>query len=229
MALYRRLVRWAFHRLYRELAWSYDAVAWLVSRGLWRRWVLAALPELRGRTLELGHGPGHLQLALAGRPGPPPLGLDASPQMGARAARRLAAAGHAPRLLRGLAQAIPLPASSVDTVVATFPAEYILDPRTHAEIRRVLAPGGRLVIVDGAQFAGLAPDAGRAAGWLGGLYERLVDLAYRLTLQGSVREVGATEAPPTRLRLAGFSLTGRWVAVGSSRVAVIVGERAEGA
>lgn len=217
--LYVRLVRWAFSRLYRELAWTYDAVAWLVSRGLWRRWALAALPELRGRVLELGFGPGHLQLALARRDGRPALGLDASPQMAARAARRLARAGHAPRLTRGLAQALPLPDASVDTVVATFPAEYILDPRTHAEIRRVLAPAGRLVLVDGAQ---LSPDADR----LGRAYARLVDLAYRLTLQGSVREQEPAAAPPARLRLAGFTLHARWVEVGPSRVAVIVGERA---
>jgi ubiquinone/menaquinone biosynthesis C-methylase UbiE len=226
---YRRAVRWAFARLYREFAWTYDAVAWLVSRGLWRRWLLAALPELHGRVLELGFGPGHLQLALAARDGRPALGLDASPHMAAQAGRRLARAGHAPRLIRGVAQAIPLPAASVDTVVATFPAEYILDPQAHAEIRRVLAPGGRIVIVDGAQLTG-GPGADRPgllSAWLGLAYARLIDLVYRLTLQGSVRAEAPVAAPPVRLPLAGFTLAARWVEVGPSRVAVIVGRRAE--
>ncbi len=204
---YRALVRRAFHHFYREFAWSYDAVARAVSGGLWRRWVLAALPELRGRVLELGFGPGHLQLALAGRPGA--AGLDASPQMVAIAARRLRRAGHAPRLARGLAQALPFRSASFDTVVATFPAEYILDERTHAELRRVLAPGGRIVIVP---FAQLAPS----------LYGRIVDLAYTLTLQAPARRDDALPATP--LTIAGVALEPRWVEVGQSRVMVLAGE-----
>lgn len=49
--LYRAFIRQAFHHFYREFAWSYDAVAWAVSGGLWVRWALAALPELRGRVI----------------------------------------------------------------------------------------------------------------------------------------------------------------------------------
>ncbi|HMQ29592.1 MAG TPA: methyltransferase domain-containing protein [Chloroflexaceae bacterium] len=207
---YRGLIRRAFHHFYRELAWSYDGVAWAVSGGLWRRWVYAALPELTGRTLELGFGPGHLQLALAARPGA--AGLDASPQMAARAARRLRRAGRRPRLARGLAQALPFPAASFDTVVATFPAEYILDRLTHAEVRRVLAPGGRLVIVP---YAELAP----------GLYRRAVDLAYALTLQAPARRAGPDAQAAAPLSVAGIALAPRWVAVGPSRVMVLVGER----
>ncbi|NTU83631.1 MAG: methyltransferase domain-containing protein [Chloroflexales bacterium] len=207
--VYRRVVRRAFHHFYRELAWTYDTVAWAVSGGLWRAWALAALPELRGRTLELGFGTGHLQMALAARPAV--AGLDASPQMAALAARRLRRAGHAPRLARGLAQALPFSAAAFDTVVATFPAEYIFDPRSHAEIRRVLAPGGRLVIVP---FAQLAP----------GRYAGLVALAYRLTLQPPPRRDAAVEAELQRLTIAGIALAPRWVQVGPSHVMVLVGD-----
>ncbi len=206
---YRAFVRRAFHHFYREFAWTYDGVAWAVSGGLWRRWSLAPLPHLYGRTLELGYGPGHLQLALAERPGV--AGLDASPQMAAMAARRLRRAGRPARLARGLAQALPFATAAFDTVVATFPAEYILDSRTHAEIRRVLAPGGRLVIVP---FAQLTP----------GLYARLVDLAYALTLQGPPRPAAPAEPPPTPLALAGLELTPHWVSVGPSRVLLLLGE-----
>jgi ubiquinone/menaquinone biosynthesis C-methylase UbiE len=206
---YRSFVRRAFHHFYRELAWTYDPVAWAVSGGLWRAWALAALPELRGRTLELGFGTGHLQLALAARP--VIAGLDASPQMAARAAGRLRRAAQSPRLARGLAQALPFPAAAFDTVVATFPAEYILDPRTHAEIRRVLAPGGHLVLVP---FAQLDP----------GPYAGLVDLAYRLTLQPPPRRDAPVEPDLQRLSIAGIALAPHWVQVGPSRVMVLTGE-----
>jgi ubiquinone/menaquinone biosynthesis C-methylase UbiE len=202
-------MRWCFARFYREFAWTYDAVAAIVSRGLWRRWTLAGLPLARGRVLELGCGTGNAQLELAER-GWPAVGLDASPQMLAITRRRLARAGLRAPLLRAVAQAIPLPDASCDTVLSTFPTEYIFDPRTLAEIRRVLAPGGRLLIVDAARFTGDGP------------YERLVDLAYRLTLQGTTRH----DAPPPDIRLlplerAGFATRTHWQTVGSSQVMVL--------
>src|SRR6202011_2978379 len=42
--------------------------------------------------------------------------------------------------------------ASFDAVVSTFPSEYIYDPLTIAEVERVLRPGGRLVIVEGANL-----------------------------------------------------------------------------
>ena len=75
-----RFLRFFFHQLYHGFAWTYDFVAASVSIGRWRGWVLTALPYLEGpRVLELGHGPGHLQLALF-ESGLAPLGLDASRQ-----------------------------------------------------------------------------------------------------------------------------------------------------
>lgn len=127
------------------------------------------------------------------------------------AAARLRRAGVAPRLVTGVAQALPFRDQSADSLVATFPAEYILDPATHAEIRRVLVPNGRLVIVPLAQ---LDP----------GLYTRLIDLAYRLTLQAPVRR-DERAAPAASLQIAGIELERRWVAVGRSRVLLLVGER----
>ena len=204
-----RFVRWCFARFYREFAWTYNAVAALVSRGYWPRWTLAALPFAKGRLLELGCGTGNVQLELARRRSPA-IGLDASLQMLALTRRRLARAGLAAPLLRAQAQAIPLPNASCDTVLATFPTEYIFNPRTLAEIRRVLAPGGRLLIVDAARFTGDGP------------YERLVDLAYRLTLQGSARH----HAPPPDVRVppierVGFATRTHWQTVGASQVMVL--------
>lgn len=205
---YRALIRRLLHHFYREFAWTYDVVAWGVSAGLWRHWVLALLPEARGRVLELGFGTGYLQAALSDRPGV--VGLDASPQMARLAARRVRRQGRLPRLARGIAQALPFAAASFDTVLATFPAEYIFDPATHAEIRRVLAPGGRLVLLPLAQ---LDPR----------LYTRLIDLAYRLALLASVRRDPRAAPPSVPLQVAGLCLTQHWVRVGPSQVMVLVG------
>ncbi|RRR65381.1 MAG: class I SAM-dependent methyltransferase [Candidatus Viridilinea halotolerans] len=204
--LYRRIIQRLFYHFYRELAWSYDAVAWLVSAGLWQRWALVAVPKLRGRTLELGFGPGYVQLALADGAGC--AGLDASPQMVRRAAQRLRRVGHWPRLVRGVAQQLPFAAASFDSVVATFPAEYILDAQTHHEIRRVLVPGGRVVIIPSAE---LAP----------GAYRHLVDLAYALTLM-SAR--ASADGPSTSFALGDLHLQATWVSLGPSRVMVLEGE-----
>lgn len=72
-------------------------------------------------------------------------------------------------LTRGLAQRLPFRNQSFDTIVATFPAEYIFDPDTLAEAQRILAPGGRLVILPGAIITGR------------GLLERLMAWIYRIT------------------------------------------------
>lgn len=150
--------------LYHQLAWTYDLVAAVVSLGRWRDWVLTALPHLEGRVLELGFGPGHLQMALHQK-GAQAFGLDESRQMVRQAANRLTKAGCPQRLCRGQAQSLPFAAQAFDCVAATFPSEYIFDPLTLAEIWRVLAPGGRLVLVPVAWIAG-SKRLERLATWL---------------------------------------------------------------
>jgi ubiquinone/menaquinone biosynthesis C-methylase UbiE len=207
----RYAVHWGFERLYRECAWAYDAVAAAVSRGLWRRWALTALPFIRGRVLELGFGPGHVQLALASD-SHAAWGLDASPQMISIAHHRLRRAGYPARLAQGRAQQIPFAPATFDTVLATFPAEYIADPRTHAEIRRVLAPGGRVVILPLAQLDR-------------SFYTRLVNLAYWLTLHAPAPQAGPQAGPQTtELRIGDISLETHWVRVGPSQALVLVGD-----
>ena len=213
---YVGLVRWAFARFYREFAWTYDTVAAAVSGGRWGAWGLATLPYLRGQVLELGCGTGNLQQALArSHIVQRAAGLDASPQMLAISRRKLSASGQSERLVRAVAQALPFSATSFDSVVATFPTEYIIDTATLAELRRVLRPRGRLVVALAASFSSDR------------LYQRLIELLYRVTLQRSPRDLPA--GPPESLlgrRLAGlgFAVEERWEPVASNLVHLVIAE-----
>jgi ubiquinone/menaquinone biosynthesis C-methylase UbiE len=164
--LWRAFLQLFFRLLYNECAWSYDAVAHLVSLGEWRAWGRTTLAHLDGeRVLELGHGPGHLLVTMAQR-GWVPVGLDLSRHMGRQARRRIQRVGLSVPLLRARAQSLPLRTASLDSIVATFPTEFIIDPRTLQEVTRALRPGGHLVVAVGACFEG----AGVMARFLRGLY-----------------------------------------------------------
>lgn len=202
----RRFMRFFFHHFYHALAWTYDLVAAIVSLGRWRAWGRAALPFASGgRVLELGFGPGHLQVEMA-RAGWQAFGLDESPQMIAQARRNLRREGAPMRLTRGVTQSLPFPPDSFDSVISTFPSEYITDPRTLAEARRVLKPGGRLVIVPVA--------------WMGGqsLPERLMHWLFRVTGQGGE---GLEERLVSFLAEHGFEAVCMRVPVRNSTVLVV--------
>jgi SAM-dependent methyltransferase len=55
-------------------------------------------------------------------------------------------------VLQGSAQHLPFSDASFDTVVSTFPSEYIYDPDTITEVERILRPGGRLIVIEGANL-----------------------------------------------------------------------------
>lgn len=144
----RRLYLWAYDRLYRELAWSYDLVSWLVSLGHWDGWRRAALRFVRGkRVLEVGFGTGELLPLLAVK-AERAMGLEPSAAMHRITSHKLRRKHLRLPLIQGYAQQIPLADGSLDAIVATFPAGYILDPAAHREFARVLRPGGRLIVVD---------------------------------------------------------------------------------
>lgn len=151
MRLIARLLTFFFYHLYHSLAFAYDAVAAVVSFGQWVEWTKATLPFIQGtRLLELGHGPGHLQRIFPTL-GLFAVGLDESAQMGRLARRRLVRAGHAhPNLARGLGQSLPFPAETFDSLIATFPAPYIIEAQPLSEARRVLRNGGRLIVLPAA-------------------------------------------------------------------------------
>lgn len=145
----RRTIARIVEPFYDRLSGGYDAGAWLISAGLWYEWVYTAERFIAGQpVLEVGCGRGRLLERLARR-GVAVVGVDRSPAMADAARRRLARAGLPGNVHRADARELPLPAAAVGTIVNTFPAGYVADPRTWAEYARVLRPGGRWVVVEG--------------------------------------------------------------------------------
>jgi ubiquinone/menaquinone biosynthesis C-methylase UbiE len=171
----RTILRFFFRLLYHPFAFAYDLVAATVSLGRWKDWIMEVVPFLSGtRILEIGYGPGHLQRFLLSR-NLTVVGVDESAQMGCLAKRRADAYFHSQNirlqteqskpspqyhayaqsnLTRGLAQELPFAESAFDSVISTFPAEYIFDPHTLTEAHRVLTDAGRFVILPGAILTG---------------------------------------------------------------------------
>lgn len=140
----RAFLRVFFHFLYHQFAFAYDIVAATVSFGHWKNWILEVVPFIQGtRTLEIGHGPGHLQRVLLSR-GLVAVAMDESASMGRLAKRNTDGSA---RLTRGLAQHLPFRDEAFDTIIATFPAEYITDAQTLSEAKRCLSGGGRFIVL----------------------------------------------------------------------------------
>ncbi|GII26254.1 class I SAM-dependent methyltransferase [Planosporangium mesophilum] len=98
------------------------------------RWILGDRPLT---VVDLGAGTGILTRQLVGI-GYEPIPVEPDPGM----RRRLGETGGAPDALDGSAEAIPLPDASVDAVVAGQAYHWFDHERAHAEIARVLKPGG---------------------------------------------------------------------------------------
>ena len=125
----------------------------------------ALLASARGRVLEIGAGTG-LNLAHY------PADLDElvlsepEPPMRARLERRVARSGRAASVLSAPAEALPFADGTFDTVVSTLVLCTVADPSAAMrELRRVLAPGGRLLFIEHVRGApGLARRQDRLAG-----------------------------------------------------------------
>lgn len=192
MTLLAKLYLWATYRLYHELAWAYDLVSWLVSLGHWSMWREKALEYVVGnRVLEIGFGTGELLIEMA-HLDLDVYGLDPSQEMQRVTARKMTRRNlAAPRVL-GIAQKLPFPNETFDSIIATFPAGYILDPISLREVARLLrrqdpekmSGGGRFIVV-GLYASAKSPVVRRAVSLLFGpstehilsTYKRMAEMA----------------------------------------------------
>ena len=141
-----------------------DLPAAAVEAGL-----LALLPHAGlGRVLDIGTGTGRL-LELLGPRAACAIGLDASRAMLALARARLAVLALPNCSVRlGDMYRLPFPDAGFDLVVLQMVLHYAEDPAAVlAEAARVLAPGGRLVVVDLAAYAASSRTQALAHRWPG--------------------------------------------------------------
>jgi ubiquinone/menaquinone biosynthesis C-methylase UbiE len=140
----------------------YDAFLWLVSLGRERshREKTLDLVSLKPgeSVLDIGCGTGTLAIAAKGRVGPSGrvYGVDASPEMLARARKKADKAGTEVSFKNGIVEALPFPDCQFDVVLSTVMLHHLgRDARRQCaqEVRRVLKPGGRVLAVDFARPA----------------------------------------------------------------------------
>lgn len=140
--------------MFSEIAPRYDLLNRLLSLGVdlsWRRRAVALALERRPRRiLDLATGTGDLALLLKeGAPEAQVVGADFAPPMLALARRKAEVRGVEVDFLEADALALPFPDASFDAVTVAFGFRNFADyQRALQEIHRVLAPGGRLVLLE---------------------------------------------------------------------------------
>lgn len=227
----KTILRFFFKLLYHQFAFAYDLVAATVSLGRWKDWVMSIFPYIEGtRILEIGFGPGHLQRFLLSQ-GLIVVGIDESWQMASLTARHIKK--HFSKLYvqsktesnqqirridyaqvnltRGLAQYLPFRNQAFDTIVATFPAEYIFHEETLLDVRRCLSARGRFIILP------VAMQIGR------GILDRAMALLFRVTHQAPIDPLEIVKEKLTKPFIkAGFEVEIKELQVKSSLLLVIL-------
>ena len=199
--------------MFDQVAAAYDRTNSVLSLGNDRFWRVATLkavaPQRGERVLDLAAGTGASSVALA-RSGAEVVAGDFSPGMIAEGRRRH---GHVPNVtfVEADAMALPFGDGEFDAVTISFGLRNVNDPKKAlAEMLRVTAPGGRLVICEfshpqNAAFAGLygfyndrvLPLVAKAVSSNADAYdylnESIRDWPDQKTLSGWMREAGWTE------------------------------------
>jgi ubiquinone/menaquinone biosynthesis C-methylase UbiE len=137
-------------------AW-YDLTVWLMTLGRERvyRERLVDLAHLTSgeSVLDVGCGTGTLAIVSKRRVGPTGTvhGIDASLAMIARAREKAKKAGVEVLFKQGVVEALPFPDAHFDVVLSTLMLHHLprkLREQCAREVRRVLKPGGRVLVVD---------------------------------------------------------------------------------
>jgi demethylmenaquinone methyltransferase/2-methoxy-6-polyprenyl-1,4-benzoquinol methylase len=143
--------------LFSRIARRYDLMNRIMTLGQDRSWRREAIHQARlpsrGRLLDLGAGTGDMLMEAARQhPQVQVVGLDFTPQMMAIGRRRMHQNGPVPAKaawIEGDALRLPLSDQRFDAVVSAFLMRNVSDTRQCLmEQRRILKPGGRIVILD---------------------------------------------------------------------------------
>jgi ubiquinone/menaquinone biosynthesis C-methylase UbiE len=143
-------------------ALGYDIFVWLISLGRERGYREKALDFANLKpgesVLDIGCGTGTLAITAKRRVGPAGrvFGIDASPEMLARAAKKARKAEVEVVFKNGIVEALPFPDCQFDVVLSTVMLHHLGSKARQLcarEIRRVLKPGGRVLVIDFAKPA----------------------------------------------------------------------------
>lgn len=143
--------------VFTSVASRYDVMNDLMSLGLhrlWKRYFVATAGVRPGhKVLDLAGGTGDISGLLAPLVGPDGLVVlsDINAEMLVRGRDRMLDEGHSPRIAtaRINAEALPFPDRSFDCVTIAFGLRNVTDqPRALTEMRRVLRPGGRALVLE---------------------------------------------------------------------------------
>jgi demethylmenaquinone methyltransferase/2-methoxy-6-polyprenyl-1,4-benzoquinol methylase len=142
--------------LFAGLPTRYDRMGAIMSFGQdprWRRALVAAIhPSRHERLLDVATGTGMVAFAMARRGYCEVVGIDQSEQMLDAARARLAntpALTGRVRFLQGEAERLPFADAEFDALSFTYLLRYVDDPAaTIRELARVVAPGGRIGMVE---------------------------------------------------------------------------------
>ena len=135
-----------FDRTYTRIAGVYDIAVRILP--IWKSWLKRALPHIRGRrVLEVSFGTGYLMTHYAGQFDV--YGIDLNARMLSVATKNIRHARLSAHLRQGTVEDLPYEDGAFDTVVNTMAfSGYPNGTKAMAEMRRVLVPGGRLVLID---------------------------------------------------------------------------------
>ena len=224
----------AVREMFGEIAPRYDLLNRLLSGGVDQRWrrlaVRLATEKAPRRILDVATGTGDVALLLKrARPEAEVVGGDFTPQMLELARAKAERAGVDVRFVEADALALPFADGSFDAITVAFGFRNFADyERGLAEFQRVLAPGGRAVILEFPPppkwflgrayrfyFNGVLP-------WIGGVISGKPE-AYRY-LPSSVERFPEPERLAEMMRAAGFAEV-RWRLLTGGIAAVHVGDK----
>jgi demethylmenaquinone methyltransferase/2-methoxy-6-polyprenyl-1,4-benzoquinol methylase len=220
--------------MFGEIAPRYDLLNSLLSGGVDQRWrrlaVRLAVEKAPRRVLDVATGTGDVALLLKrARPAAEVVGGDFTPQMLELARAKAERAGVDVRFVEADALALPFADGRFDAITVAFGFRNFADyEQGLAEFYRVLAPGGRAVILEFPPppkgllgrayrfyFNGVLP-------WIGGVISGRPE-AYRY-LPSSVERFPEPERLAVMMRAAGFSEV-RWRLLTGGIAAVHVGDK----